>query len=71
MNDEYEGQGGSYVIDPSGARKLVERTRDPRDDAPPEPPETPDPAALAANDKPAKAGFLLPAAPAKPTTDTE
>jgi hypothetical protein len=29
MADEYDGLGGSYVVDPkSGKRKLVERTRE-------------------------------------------
>ena len=37
MDDEYAGQGGSYVIDKKGRRVLVERTQD----APPaEAPET-------------------------------
>lgn len=31
MQDEFEGQGGSYEIDPeTGKRKLVERTEDPQ-----------------------------------------
>lgn len=30
-NDEYQGQGGSYIADPkTGKRKLVERTQDPQ-----------------------------------------
>lgn len=29
MSDEYQGQGGSYVIDPvTGKRELVERTEE-------------------------------------------
>lgn len=28
FNDEYEGQGGSYIIDKKGKRTLVERTAD-------------------------------------------
>lgn len=29
MADQYEGQGGSYIIDPkTGERKLVERTQE-------------------------------------------
>lgn len=33
--DEFHNVGGSYVVDPeTGARKLVERTQDPRDTAP-------------------------------------
>jgi len=30
MEDEYQGQGGSYILDPqTGKRTLVERTLDP------------------------------------------
>lgn len=28
FNDEYEGQGGSYVVGKDGKRKLIERTED-------------------------------------------
>jgi hypothetical protein len=64
MNDQYEGQGGSYVIDESGERKLVERTRN-LGEAPP------DPAEPAAQDQPASAGFFTPVAPAEQSTTTE
>lgn len=62
MNDQYEGQGGSYFIDESGARKLIERTRNPGDEPPTEP---------AAPDQPASAGFFSPVAPADQPTTTE
>jgi hypothetical protein len=57
MNDLYEGQGGSYLIDERGERQLLERTRD-AGEAPPDPPA---PAEPAAQDKPAHAGFFSPA----------
>lgn len=42
MDDEYYGQGGSYVADPkTGKRKLVERTQEQAAPATPEP-TTPD-----------------------------
>jgi hypothetical protein len=65
MNDQYEGQGGSYVVGESGARTLVERTRNPGD-APAEP--TQDPAPTAQDTQPASAGFSLPEAPADQST---
>lgn len=38
MQDEFEGQGGSYIVDKKGRRQLVERTQDapvsPADPAP-------------------------------------
>ena len=38
MQDEFEGQGGSYEIDPkTGKRKLVERTEDQQQPAEPAP----------------------------------
>ena len=34
VKDEFEGQGGSYVVDPkTGARVLVERTQEAGEDA--------------------------------------
>lgn len=34
MSDEFEGQGGSYVVNPkTGKRELVERTQDAADAA--------------------------------------
>lgn len=63
MNNEYEGQGGSYRIDDSGKRELVERTKE-RADAPPAPAED------VTQPEPADAGFLLPEAPAdQPTAE--
>jgi len=57
MNDEHAGMGGSYVLNPkTNKRTLVERT------APPVPAEE-------QTDKPADAGFSLPAAPAEPTKE--
>ncbi|MDB5937545.1 MAG: hypothetical protein JWQ01_4889 [Massilia sp.] len=67
MNDEFEGMGGSYVINEAGARALVERTREAGD----EPPEPPAAAEIVVPSKPAKAGFSLPVAPAESTTTTE
>ena len=56
MNDEHAGLGGSYTLNPkTGKRTLVART---------EPPAPAD----EQTDKPADAGFSLPAAPAEPTT---
>jgi hypothetical protein len=66
VNDQYEGQGGSYVVDESGSRQLIERTRAPGE-APPEPPAP----AAATTEQPAAAGFFTPVAPAEPTTITE
>ncbi len=45
MTDEFEGQGGSYVIDKkTGKRKLVERTTVPEPSTPPPlPPPDPNP----------------------------
>jgi hypothetical protein len=67
MNDEYEGQGGSYVIDESGARVLVSRT----EEAPPPERAPPAFAKVVAQDEPANAGFFTPVAPAESTTATE
>lgn len=61
MNHQHDGQGGSYVIDESGERVLVERTREPGA-APPAPAE-PD-----TNTEPADAGFFSPVAPADQST---
>lgn len=43
MSDPYEGQGGSYRVDPkTGRRELVERTREERAPQPaPEPAQNP------------------------------
>jgi hypothetical protein len=67
MNDQYEGHGGSYVIDESGARRLVERTRGQGDPAPSDSAQ-PEQAAQA---EPAPAGSFSPVAPAEqfPTTE--
>lgn len=66
MTHQHDGQGGSYVIDESGERKLVERTRA-AGDLPPDPPASDEPAA---QDDPADAGFFSPVAPAdQPTTE--
>jgi hypothetical protein len=62
MTDENEGRGGSYVIDETGARKLIERTRNPGDEPSAEP---------AAPDQPASAGFFSPVAPAEQSPTTE
>lgn len=38
MSDPFEGQGGSYRVDPeSGRRELVERTQEPPAPEPPSP----------------------------------
>lgn len=67
MNDEFEGQGGSYIIGDSGARELVERT----EEAPKAIPEPPAPTEIIAPYEPANADFFTPVAPAEPTTTTE
>lgn len=67
MNDQYEGQGGSYVIDGTGERRLVERTKG-RHELPPDPPPQ---AGQAAQDQPADAGIFLPVAPAEQSPTTE
>ncbi len=67
MNDQYEGQGGSYIIDEDGARKLVSRTAEAHS---PEA-EPPVPIEVAAPIEPADAGFFTPVAPAKSKTTTE
>lgn len=57
MTDEHAGLGGSYVLNPkTNKRTLVART------APPGPTEE-------QTNKPADAGFSLPAAPAEPTEE--
>ena len=44
FNDEFDGQGGSYVLDPkTGKRVLKERTQEPADDKN-QPTEAPAPA---------------------------
>lgn len=67
MNDEFEGIGGSYIINEAGARELVSRTREPGD----EPPKIPVLTEFAVPTKPAKAGFFTPVAPAESTPTTE
>lgn len=85
MNDQYQGQGGSYAINEQGERVLLARTREAGETintaasttttapAPPAPDSAP--AAEAVPDptpaRPAKAGFFTPAAKADPTTTTE
>lgn len=60
MNEQNEGQGGSYAIDPgTGARVLLQRTQ--AQAMPPDPQP-----AIAVQDEPAQAGFFTPAAPASP-----
>jgi hypothetical protein len=70
MNDEYEGQGGSYAIDASGERKLIERTREPGEPLPAEA-EPPTLTEIIPHDQPADAGFFTPVAPAYQSTTTE
>lgn len=70
MNDEYEGQGGSYIINDSGARELVSRTRESGDE-PAVPPEPPVLTEAITPPKPAKVGFFTPVAPAESTHETE
>ena len=66
MNDEFEGMGGSYIINADGARELMSRTREPGDE--PEPPTLTE---VIAPHEPADAGFFTPVAPAESTTETE
>lgn len=62
MNDEFEGMGGSYLINQkTGTRALVSRT----EDTPPDPPTLTE---IIAPTEPANAGFFTPVAPAKTTT---
>lgn len=63
MNDQYEGQGGSYVIDANEGRKLVERTREPGEAPPAEQAEPETEAAPAA--------FFTPVTPAEQSPTTE
>jgi hypothetical protein len=65
MNNEHEGQGGSYRIDEDGQRTLVERTKE-RADAPAEPP-----ADEATQTEPATAGIFSPVAPVDQPATTE
>lgn len=38
MSDQFDGVGGSYVLDPkTGKRKLVERTAEPKPEPAPQP----------------------------------
>ncbi len=42
MDDQYAGQGGSYILDPeTGERTLVERTSEAAPTPPPEPQQSP------------------------------
>jgi hypothetical protein len=69
MNNEYNGQGGSYNIGADGNLVLVERTRE-RADEPPAPPAPPAPAEPDTQPEPADAGFFVPEAPAdQPTAE--
>jgi hypothetical protein len=66
MNDDYNGHGGSYLIDGDGQRKLIERTRERGED-----PALADPPTLnevIPQEQPAQAGFFSPENPAEPTT---
>lgn len=67
MNDQYEGQGGSYIINAEGARELVSRTEEapPPDQAPPVLTDV-----IAPPSQPADAGFFTPAAPAASADST-
>jgi hypothetical protein len=71
MNDQYEGEGGSYMIDGvTGARVLVSRT----EEAPPPDPDPPVLTEIVVPAEPANAGFFTPVAvdaPAESTTTTE
>lgn len=67
MNDQYEGQGGSYLIDESGARVLIERTGHVAE-VKPEPPTLTE---IIPQDEPANAGLFSPVAPADHSTETE
>jgi hypothetical protein len=64
MNNQYEGQGGSYLVDAAGELKLIERTREPGEDPP-------EPAEAAPQEQPASAGIFSPVAPAEQPTTTE
>jgi hypothetical protein len=60
MNDENEGLGGSYLIDPTtGQRALVARTKPPA------------PAGEQKDEPASEAGFFSPDQPADPTTTAE
>jgi hypothetical protein len=61
MNHQHEGKGGSYVVGENGEVSLVERTKQPGEEAPP---EDPAPADATKTTKAAKAAFSSPAAPA-------
>ena len=66
MTHHHDGQGGSYIIDEGGDRKLVERTREPGDT--PADPASPPPAEPTIQIEPADAGFFSPVAPADHST---
>jgi hypothetical protein len=61
MNHEHEGKGGSYVVGEDGDVKLVERTKEPGEESPP---DDTAPAEATKSTKAAKAAFSSPAAPA-------
>jgi hypothetical protein len=61
MNHQHEGKGGSYVVGEDGDVKLVERTKEPGEDSPP---DDSAPAEAPKTTKAAKAAFSSPAAPA-------
>ncbi|MES2126650.1 MAG: hypothetical protein V4463_05205 [Pseudomonadota bacterium] len=72
MNDEFEGQGGSYVVDESGVRTLIHRTAEVSIDQRSSPAPPPDVSQV--QDQPASAGFftlVTPVAPDDATTTTE
>jgi hypothetical protein len=65
MNHKYEGQGGSYVVGEDGDVQLVERTKQPGEEVPP---EDPAPAEATKSTRAAKAALSSPATPAEQTT---
>lgn len=71
MNDEFEGMGGSYVINEAGARVLIARTEEAAPALAAAEPEPPTLTEIIHQDEPADAGFFTPVAPAESTTTTE
>jgi hypothetical protein len=65
MNHEHEGKGGSYVVGEDGAVNLIERTKQPGEEAPP---EDPAPAEPTKSTRAAKAALSSQAAPADQPT---
>jgi hypothetical protein len=61
MNHEHEGKGGSYAVGEDGKVNLVERTRQPGEEAQP---DDPAPAESTKSTRAAKAALSSPAAPA-------